>query len=243
MNRESQTRLGGWTVVEAVIALALGAIVTHVVVQSLLATHRIEAVLRTEVEKLSTLRVARGAIGRDLSHGSRGSDWQSYPPDSISLRAYRGIGVVCGALTAADTLYLGWSGLRNPNARKDSVSLLDENGNWEDFDLAADRAVNERCPADSTLALRRWTLDPAPAVAPVLARLWERGSYHVVDTVLSYRSRPRKSLASKGNRQPISPASLQTPGTMFVDRAGVLSLALHGRDSTWSGLIRLGGSW
>ena len=241
MSRRPSTGNGGWTILESLIALTLGAAVAHIALQALLGTHELQEGMREEVDRLVVLRVARSAIAADLGLGLEGADWRGFPPDSVSLRAYRGVGLVCLSLTSGDTLYVRWQGVRLPNVRKDSVAVLGSNGRWEQLDLVDDRRVSSKCPADTTFDLRRWIVDPAPSAVPMVGRHWERGSYHVVDTVLSYRSRPRKNLAGSGSRQPITPGALRTPGTRFVDSLGGFHLLLTAKDTSWRRWTRLTG--
>lgn len=226
---------------EAITALALGAVVAHLGVRSLMEARTAVEVVQLESDRLAALRVARHALGQDLASGERGVDWRSFAPDSVQLRSFRGTGIVCAGLSSADTLFVRWSGIRNPNPNKDSLDVLLEDGSRVQADLTSDRTTATRCPSDPAAVLRRWTIAPAPTGEETMARLWERGSYHLVDGVLSYRSRPRKSLSSKGSRQPVMPAVLSSPESRFQDDAGVLSLVLVGKSSKWSERVRLVG--
>ena len=207
----------GWSVLESVIALSLSMVVVHMGVSALMAARSAEAATRAESERLAAVRLVRTVVGQDLAVGHRGSDWTSFPPDSLQLKAFRGTALPCTSLlsgSSPDSVYqVSWRGLRRPNSRKDSLDVLLADGSWSSADLRADRTTNVRCPADTTLTLRRWVVSPAiPADnPPILFRYWERGSYHLVDTVLSYRSRPRKTATSRGSRQPLLPPVIAAP--------------------------------
>ena len=240
---------GGWSLLESVIALTLSAVIAHMGMSALRSARSIEATARAGSERLAAVRVARTVLGQDLAVANRGVDWTSFAPDSLQLKAFRGTALPCASLLSGqrtDTiLHVAWRGLRSPNHRKDSLQVLLADGSWISADLKADRATRLSCAADTTVALRRWVVSPAISASnrAVLFRLWERGSYHLVDTVLSYRSRPRKTATSRGSRQPILPPVIAAPPSEFSDSAGVLALLLRSRSDTgWSRRIRLRGT-
>jgi len=234
---------GGWSLVESLVALLLSAFVIQLSVRALTGARAAQNDLYTQAEWMATQRLARSTLGLDLAVGQRSTDWTSFPPDSVSLRAFRGNALVCPELTSGDTVYVAWSGMRLPNPTKDSLRILRSDGSWTDADLLRDHTSQKHCSLDASRTLRRWVLAPGASTdSMTLIRLWERGSYHLVDTVFSYRSRPRKSSASRGSRQPLSPAVIVTPPSRFVDSMDVLSLVLHSRrDEDRSSRIRLGG--
>ena len=218
----------GATVAEVLIALICGLLVVQLSLAGLARVRSVGLRLTQRSEILAALRVSRVVLRRELRFGVRGVDWVDFAPDSISLRAFRGVGVVCPDGALAPDLMVAWSGMRAPAPEKDSVLLLTGQGAWIRADLLSVRPTSDLCATDPRIELQRWQISVTPEESIVLARLFERGSYHVSGAALRYRR-------GRGGRQPLTPEVFDTPPSGFVKRGG--SLALE-----W---IRLqdGGAW
>ena len=156
-------------------------------------------------------------LRRELRFGVRGVDWVDFAPDSIALRAFRGVGVVCLEGGSSPDLKVAWSGTRAPNPGKDSVLLLTEHGAWVRADLLSARPTSDRCVADPQRELERWRISVTPEETIVLARLFERGAYHVSGAALRYRR-------GRGGRQPLIPEVFDTPPSGFVKSGESLAI-------------------
>jgi hypothetical protein len=165
-------------------------------------------------EITDTWAITRTVLEEDVRAGSPGRDSWVGGGDSISLRVFRGLGVVCRPEAAGSELIVGARGLRVADPAKDSVLALGVDGRWH---LAA--LTNRRPEPDSACAVapggrvEEWAIEP-PVPASVILRFFERGAYHLSDGALRYRS-------GRGGRQPLTP--------LRVDSASRLELSGGGR--------------
>ena len=90
--------------------------------------------LSSEMNLLSARRLAAIVIGKELRAGVRGRDWIGPASDSLSLRAFRGWGPVCGLGTEPGDIVVAYHGERAANPAKDSVLILTADG-WRRSDL------------------------------------------------------------------------------------------------------------
>lgn len=228
----------GTTLAEVVIALVCGLLVVQLSFAGLAKVRSVELRLTRRSEILEALRVSRVVLRRELRFGVPGVDWVVFVPDSIRLRAFRGVAFVCPSEAGGPDLLVAWSGTRQPAPAKDSVLLLTVRGAWIRADLSSVRPTSERCAADPRADVERWQLSDTPEEPVVLARLFERGSYHVSGAALRYRR-------GRGGRQPLTPEVFDTPPSGFVKRGGSLALEwIRLRDGDglrWLGY--LGGQW
>jgi hypothetical protein len=170
-------------------------------------------------EGLETVRTVAWLLAEELSGGRPFRDWQAGPGDSVSLRAYRGLGVVSPGFNGTGGLPVCYRGLRNPNPEKDSVLLLGKDGRWKAHDLAARIQSSDECDGGRN---ETWDLLPPPG-NPVLARVFENGSYHFADGALRYRR-------GRGGRQPITPERIES-GSLKARSGGPAHL-------TWRVILR-----
>jgi prepilin-type N-terminal cleavage/methylation domain-containing protein len=218
----------GLTLIELIVAMACGLLVLQLTVRGVLHTRRIGADMRERSDRLVALRSARSVLRRELRAGRAGTDWRVYPPDSVKLRAFRGAAWVCPGVDHGVPLLVAWRGVRQPDPEKDSVLLLDDAGYWSAAELTASSRTPERCPAAPTVTVMGWEVSPPPTGTPVLARLFESGSYHIADGALRYRR-------GAGGRQPLTAPVLRTPPS-GLELAGT-SISLHllaDADPEWS---------
>lgn len=215
----------GTTLVEAVVALLVGALLVHLVLSSLEAQRRAVAGLAGASEALSAVRMGRHLVGGDARAWSDTLAASAVGPDSFSLRIVRGMAVVCAA--PGPDLVVRTSGVRAPDPAKDSVVVLTATGVVRSAALAAsESASGDGCP-DGPGRTYRWSLDPAVPV--VLARYFERGSFHLADGALRYRR-------GAAGRQPLTPEVVDPASAFDPQGAAVLYVA---RDTLpWR--IRLG---
>ncbi len=151
--------------------------------------------LRSELDLLSARRLAAIVIGKELRAGVRGRDWTVQAPDRLSLRAFRGWGLVCGIGAEPGKVVVVYHGERVANPVKDSVLILTADG-WRRADLTRRAAGAPSCAMDPGRDTEVWTIDP-PVPGGLVARVFERGSYHVNGGALRYRR-------GLGGRQPLT---------------------------------------
>jgi hypothetical protein len=222
-------------VVEALVALILALLILQLSLKALAITRQVETSLVRSADRIETLRLARSVLRQELRNGTSGIDW-GVQSDSIWLRAFRGTGFVCPQSEAGVHLLVAWEGIRRPDPAKDSVLLLLEDGSWVVGDLLDVEPAPIQCAADSARAVDYWTLAGAPTLPVVMGRVFERGSYHLANQALRYRS-------GTAGRQPLTPEVLGTPSSVFLWSGTSAGLSLVGTDGEpmWSGWIAGGG--
>jgi hypothetical protein len=222
-------------VLEALVALLLGSLVVALSVGTFARQRAAQAGLTHRAEALDARRVARHLLRREL-RGGDGSE--EVGDDTLALRAYRGVGVVCAAGLSARELVVRVEGVRAPEPAKDSVRVRGMGGAPRVLALVARRSDPTACPGASRGMVERWRLSGAVPAAPLVARYFERGSYHLDGAALRYRR-------GAAGRQPITPQVLRTPPSRFLPRAGrapTVELFLVGdTGSTPSAVLSLGG--
>ncbi len=137
-----------------------------------------------------------GAIGGTSVMSWRGRDWVVLASDSLALRAFRGWGPVCGSGTEPGRIVVAYHGERMANPVKDSVLILTAYG-WRPADLTRRSSEVGSCATELGGASEAWTIDP-PVTGALVARVFERGSYHISGGALRYRR-------GLGGRQPLTP--------------------------------------
>lgn len=197
------TRLGsgkesGATVLETVAALTLGLFVVHLGLATLAQARAAQSRMSHRADALVSLRVVRHVLRREVRYADPARDW-TVTDDSLSVRAFRGTALVCPLRRAPNELVVAYRGDRAPDPDKDSLVVLSSDGSSEVFRLVGVGApwgvCGEPDPGETPLA---WVLDREAPAAAVLARLFERGSYHVTGSALRYRR-------GTSGRQPLTP--------------------------------------
>lgn len=188
-------------------------------------------------EGLETVRTIAWLLPEEVSGGRPEEDWWASGGDSLALRAFRGVGLVKGGEVGGDELRVCFRGIRSPNADKDSVLLLGKDGRWRAHELLGRVRAEDECPGLGGGWEEVWTLSPDPGDA-ILGRVYERGSYHLVNGALRYRR-------GEGGRQPLTPERLKSGRLVLPDGEGAglswevaLARARSGADSSiWRGRV------
>ena len=210
----------GVTVVEVVVSLLLGLAVISFAWGALAHQQTVASRLRSEMDLLSARRLAAIVIGKELRAGVRGRDWIGPALDSLSLRAFRGWGPVCGWRSEPGNIVVAYHGERTANPVKDSVLILTADG-WRRADLTGRVSGPRSCGMDLGGDSEVWTIDP-PVTGALVARIFERGSYHVSGGALRYRR-------GRGGRQPLTQDVFDDEGSSMearVDRV-IFNLVGH----------------
>ena len=230
--RRAEERTGGRAGVsapEAIVALLLGLLVVHMGLSTLARLRTTQLRLASRTDGLVAMRAAPHILRRELRDAVPGDDW-SQDGDSLSLRAFRGTALVCPYAGPADELTVTFRGDRRPDPTKDSVVLLDGVGGRVVRALTAvTSGSGSGCmAADSAAPLETWRLDAAVPPASVVARLFERGSYHLSAAALRYRR-------GASGRQPLTP-EVWSDSTGWRSGGGRLGLEALPRDPSSGGL-------
>lgn len=219
----------GLTLPEVLVALVLGLFVVLLGLESIsrLESARKRLVARTDA--LVALRVSRHVLRRELRHGQQGEDWD-VGGDSVALRAFRGSAIVCGSAPAG-TLLVWFTGDRAPDPTKDSVLLLGPEGSVRIRALRGVAGASAPCRGPDSSAAALWQLDAPAPQGTVIARLFERGAYHLSDAALRYRR-------GASGRQPLTP-EVWSPQTRWTAGPGRVGVELTPQDPAagagWSG--------
>lgn len=217
---------------EALVALLLGLFVVHLGFTTLERLRDAEDRMASRTDGLVAMRVARHVLRRELGNGRPGVDW-SVDADSISIRAFRGTALLCPRDSATVSLTVEYSGDRRADPSKDSVVLVDAVGAEVVRALADVSMLADPCGTTPGTDLQTWLLDAPVSPHALVARLFERGSYHVSGSALRYRR-------GGSGRQPLTPEvwSAATAWTRTGDRLG---LEAHHRDGAagpgWSAFL------
>lgn len=227
----------GSGLVEGVLALALLTLLVQAGLGVLSRQRRAAATLVEWDEAVQAVAIGRWVLADELRAGVAGRDWSAPLSDSLGLRAFRGTALVCPSGPVAGRILVHYRGVRMPETEKDSVLLLDGAGGWHAVALAGREAASERCPGAPGPETEWWALSELPASTGPVARLFERGSYHLTGGALRYRR-------GMGGRQPLTapvlgPSSGLRPAG---DRGVVVELRVgSGSDAgpAWGGLWTL----
>ena len=206
---------------EAIVALLLGLFLVHLGLSTMARLRSAQSRLAQRTDGLVAMRVGRYVLRRELRWGRPQEDWY-VSGDSISLRAFRGTALVCSHDTARVELTVSFSGDRRPDPSKDSVLLISAEGTRGVRALAAIAPTTGPCGSAAPATLETWQLDAPPDPGTVLARLFERGSYHVSSYALRYRR-------GASGRQPLTP-EVWSRSTGWTQRGRRLGLEVENRD-------------
>ena len=206
--RERMAGRRGFTLLETLLALLLGWLVTSLALATLARQREMQVGMSRRADALAATRTARHLITRELrTMGPDEVKWR-LPADSLSIRAYRGVAVVCPGGGAARELAVQWEGLRAPEAAKDSVWVLGANGEEKVVALVETLAPRAPCMGLPEASGALWVLSDPPPDQPLLSAYFERGTFHLSDGALRYRR-------GEGGRQPVTPESFLTPPSSF----------------------------
>ena len=214
----------GFTIAELLVSLGLfGVIATALAI--ILHTQTVTArAASKQTANDEAVRVAVTVLASESRSLLRREDVAAVTDDSLSLRAFRGIGTVCSATTGKSVLR--YHGMRMPDVDKDSLLILPERAVYP---VTAWQEVSGQCNAR--------TVDDAfielvlPLRIGAVALFFERGSYHLTDRALRFRR------GAEG-RQPITEelfdakSGFASTGTDSVVRASVLTNANRTRPAT-----------
>lgn len=218
---------------EGILALVLLTLLVQGALTLLSRQRRAAATLVVWEEGMEAVGIARWILGDELRAGVAGRDWSAPRADTLGLRAFRGTALVCPLTGEPGRILVHHRGVRNPDPEKDSVLLLDEAGRWWALDLEAREAASDRCPGAPAVGTEWWTLSGLPENVGPVARLFERGSYHLADGALRYRR-------GRGGRQPLTPPLLDPASRLRAGEGGgvVVDLLVPGGSG-----MPWGGSW
>lgn len=213
----------GSSVVEAVVAMALGLFLLHLALVTLDRLRFSETRSRARHDIMLSARVVRGVVGRELRYLDTERDLQ-VEGEALSLRAFRGAALACAADAEASAYLVAFVGARRPDPAKDSLELVFPDGTVSHVALAGASDATEPCALAGWMSDPMvWQVDSMPAAIPVALRLYERGSYHLSGSAFRYR-------VGAGGRQPLTPEVWDDRETGWHATDVSLSVVLTPRD-------------
>ncbi|MGH7507663.1 MAG: hypothetical protein ACRELX_18570 [Longimicrobiales bacterium] len=171
----------------------LTALVTAIIVTLLRTESRVAGHAADRAEVLEATRTAGAVLGVDLAALEPSSDLYRVQPESLSLRVFRGTGIVCG-FAGTDPL-VRYRGMRQPEPLKDSVLVLTASPRARADSLTYAAPASAACPASAGEEIFQIRLTTSPTERDLLV-FYESGSYHL-DRAFRYRR-------GAGGRQPIT---------------------------------------
>jgi hypothetical protein len=229
------SRRGSGTV-EVLVCLLLMALVVQLSWSLLASARATTSRLIQRSEALDAERLGWHVLSREVGAGVPSRDWTVESARVLPLRAFRGLAEVCAQHASADGALVRYDGMRLPEPAKDSLLALSDQGEWLALRLTSRSPSSLECPAWPGAAVERWSWEPAQT-GVVLARVFERGSYHLEDRAIRYRT-------GDGGRQPLSEERLESGSAFLVSAAGLdLHLRLRVDERTrWDSSRRLVGA-
>jgi hypothetical protein len=219
-------RRAGVSAPEVIVALLLGLLVVHLGLMTLARLRTVQLRLASRADALVAMRVASHVLRRELRDVVPGVDWVQ-GGDSLTLRAFRGVALLCPYEGPTDELTVAYRGDRRPDPDKDSLILLDATGSRQVRALVSvSSAVACAATGDST-SLESWRLDLPVQPGILVARLYERGSDHLSGSALRYRR-------GASGRQPLTP-EVWADSTSWTNDAGRLGIEVRHRDPAAGG--------
>ena len=237
MKRQGRGRCGA-SVVEALVALLLGLVLASLSMALLARQRSVQSALAERMDLLGTVRIVRHVVGMEFRGGWDSLDLALHAPDSVRLRAYRGLARVCER-RSWNSVLATTEGVRLPDPRKDSVVFLTSEGRGVPTALLS--VDGHEGPGCGTRPGRATILSVSDSIPRdvMLVRFFERGSYHLSGRALRYRR-------GLSGRQPLTPETLRTPTSAFLPQkggdVGIRLVARRGAGPDWALLIR-GGGW
>jgi hypothetical protein len=203
-------------VVEVVLALLLTSVICGSAWDLALRQGRIVAALEVESRHLAALEEASLVLDWELAPGGP----RHLERGDLRVRAWRGWGRVCEA--GVDGAVLAWEGLRQPDARRDSILVVTSDGGTAILPLertgSGGRRARSTCPGILVLTVRWPRGALGPGRVPVWIRAFEAGVYRA-DDALRYRR-------GRGGAQPLTETLMDPAMTGWRPTAGGTGLRL-----------------
>jgi hypothetical protein len=214
----------GFTVAETLVALLLGWGLAYLALSTLARQRTIQVRMTRRAESLATVRTARNVLHAETRVGDSERDGWSVAGDSLAIRAFRGTALICPLDEPSSEILVQVEGTRRPDVSKDSVMIVGGGGVAMALKLESRSRVEGGCPHGLGGHLERWSLSGLVSPGSVVARYYERGSYHLANGALRYRR-------GAGGRQPLTPSVLDDKESRFEERAGGVGVRLRAQRS------------
>lgn len=212
-----RTERRGSTLAELLAALTLTLLLGAVLLGLLLAQLALARATARRAVSAEATRTAVHVLTGEVQR-ARPEDVRALGSDSLALRSFRGMGIICAVVPGS--VLVRYRGDRLPDARKDSVLLLPSN---HAAALLDSRTTTADCPLRSGEALLEWRLAGADTTTAV-GLVFESGTYFIAARALRYR------LGGEG-RQPLTPELFLHPQSRFGSGTGAVRFDLADHES------------
>ena len=212
LGRNADARRGTSTV-EVLVCIVLTTLLVHLSWSVLVAARKTADRLIQRSEAIDAERLGWHVLSSELRAGIPARDWRVEGGKVIPLRAFRGLGEVCPSISAADGALVRYRGMRLPDPVKDSLLVLSASGRWLALKLSSRSASLTTCPDWPAEPVERWGWEPE-LDGVLLARVFERGSYHIEDKAIRYR-------AGDAGRQPLTAERVESGSLLSLTASGV----------------------
>ena len=204
---------------ETVVALVLGWLLLYLALSTFARQRTLQVDMTRRTETLATIRAIRHVLDGEVREGDPTRDGGAVAPDSIGLRAFRGMALICPPEASTTQLLVSARGTRLPDPSKDSVLIIRADGSTTTAALTSRVRSTGDCGGVGPSPWERWTLSVEVPPGIVLARYFERGSYHLAG-------------------QPLTPAVLDGARSVFNPIPGgveieVVPALVEGEGSWW----------
>jgi prepilin-type N-terminal cleavage/methylation domain-containing protein len=195
----------GFTLIELIFALVLSGMVLSMGIALLAGAQRVWREVLERAEQGEVRRTIATVLLEELGRGVPGEDWAVPGGKVLQLRAFRGEARGCGFVPAEGSILVLRRGERQAEAGRDSILMLERNGQWRAGGLIQVRAgttpgfvTPEGCTPSPGERLERWDVHlpdaPEPwktgdvlGIEPFFFRYFERGQYSLEDRAFRYR--------------------------------------------------------
>ncbi|MCI0432394.1 MAG: prepilin-type N-terminal cleavage/methylation domain-containing protein [Gemmatimonadetes bacterium] len=209
MNRRAGP--GGLSLVELMVAIVIAGVATVAATGLLIMIARGGTVAGDETELLDATAVARALLPAE-ARVLLPQDIRAIGSDSVALRAFRGLGVVCARGTKGPVVR--HAGLRDPDPAKDSVLVATSVPERTVALLGVQATATPPCVAGPDESLFEVVTAPDSIQPGDVLLFFESGSYHLDAGAFRYRP-------AGGTRQPLSADVLDTDSSRFTLRLRV----------------------
>lgn len=200
-------RRTGFTLLEALVAVVIGAVLVTLVGRTLLHTVAVSRDAVVQDDRLVARRIVRLTLRSEFAALVPG-EARSSGGDSLRLRAVRGVGRVCRI--ESDGVVVDLQAGRSPEPDKDSLELIGPLGAVHAVDLTGTDDEPEACGVSEVGRPTRLRSSGPIGRDVIFVRLFETGSYHLDGGALRYRR-------GLGGRQPLTPGVWDGTSTLVLD--------------------------
>ncbi|MGH7475363.1 MAG: prepilin-type N-terminal cleavage/methylation domain-containing protein [Longimicrobiales bacterium] len=204
-------RRAGFGMVELLVGLALLGLLVSLTLGLLSAESRRATRTAARLAGIDALRLSALVLSQEVRFARPDLDISALAPDSVRLRAFRGLGIVCSL--DQGRLLLRYAGARAPNAAKDSLLWIRPDGQEQAYAITFADSPSASCiPRVNELIVR---VDIGAVLPPgSLLLLFESASYHLTNGAL--RLRP----GGGGGRQPLTVLGVRADSGFALPQTG-----------------------